>query len=73
MTCFRHFRPFPPLLVLCLASGCSNPNKQIGGTDIPVVPELTHSSTTVSSGSRSRIEDGSVTFEGPIYDALQRA
>ena len=73
MTNFRSLKPFSLILVFCIASACNNPHKQIGGSDIPVVPELTHTATTVSSGSHSRIEDGIVTFEGPIYDALERA
>ena len=72
MSRIRGFSTLAMILILPLGA-CSGPGKQLGGTDIPVIPELTHVSTTVSNGSTSRIQDGTVVFEGPIYDALERA
>lgn len=68
----RCFSVFATVTVLLLGA-CSGQAKKLGGTDIPLIPELDHVSTTVSTGSTSRIQDGTVIFEGPIYDALERA
>ena len=56
-----------------LCAGCVNQHKQVSGTDIPKIPQLRHTGTNVNSGSARTLTDGSADFEGPIYDALERA
>ncbi len=60
-------------ILVAICAGCTNSSKQVAGTDIPVIPQLQHTGTNVVSGSRSSITDGSASFQGPVYDALERA
>ena len=73
MRVFQTLKRVLPVLVTAFSAGCSNPHKQLGGTDIPVVPQLDHVDTAVVDGSKSKIEAGTVTFRGTVYDALERA
>ncbi|MEC8559720.1 MAG: hypothetical protein VXY94_06550 [Planctomycetota bacterium] len=60
-------------ILIAICAGCTNSKKQVAGTDIPVIPQLQHTGTQVVSGSRRAITDGSASFQGPVYDALERA
>ena len=73
MYVFQTLKRILPILTATFIAGCSNPHKQLGGTDIPVVPQLDHVDTTVVDGSNTRIDAGTVTFRGTVYDALERA
>lgn len=60
-------------LLVAICTGCTNHAKQVAGTDIPVIPQLQLTGTSVESGSRREITIGSARFQGPVYDALERA
>ena len=60
-------------VLVATCAGCTNHAKQVAGTDIPVIPQLQHTGTNVESGTRREITDGSASFQGPVYDALERA
>ena len=60
------------LLLAFVSTGCTNPHRQVPGTDIPKVPQLELSKIQTTEGSKSQMTKGEVLFVGPIYDALER-
>ena len=70
----RHITCLRLLLILpCLhLCSCGTAPKRISGTDLPIIPRVTLSSSQVTASKSSIATDGMFVFTGPVYDALER-
>lgn len=68
VTCLSHFL----VLLIFISVGCSTASPKISGTDLPVIPRVTLSSSQVTSSQGGVSTAGRFVFTGPVYDALER-
>ena len=67
-TCLSLFLLMAPLLLVACDSG----PKRISGTDLPTMPRVTISSSSIEDTRNGVATKGTFVFAGPVYDALER-